>query len=107
MAARKFSPKDKDEVLDYSVDWSRLLGTDTISTFSWHIFKEDDNSNVDIADGETNQGLQLEQSSNNDTIVTARFGLGTNNITYKLICSITTASGLTFARSILLPIKEK
>lgn len=107
MAARRFSPKDKDEVLDYSVDWSRLLGTDTISTFSWQIFAEDDNSNLDIAAGQTVLGLQLEQTSNTNTIVTARFGLGTNNVTYKLICIINTATGLRFARSILLPIKEK
>ena len=107
MAARRFSPKDKDEVLDYSVDWSRLLGTDTISTFAWQVFAEDLNSNVDITAGQTVLGLQLEQASNTSTVVTARFGLGTNNVTYKLICSVTTATGLTFARSILLPIKEK
>ena len=107
MAARRFSPKDKDEVLDYSVDWSRLLGTDTISTFQWQVFAEDDNSNLDMTAGSTTLGLQLEQASNTNTIVTARFGLGTNNVTYKLICSITTAAGLRFARSILLPIKEK
>ena len=46
MAARRFSPKDKDEVLDYSVDWSRLLGSNTISTFQWQVFAEDDQSNL-------------------------------------------------------------
>ena len=95
MAARRFSPKDKDEVLDYSVDWSRLLGSDTISTFQWQVFAEDDQSNLDLDAGQTVLGLQLEQASNTNTIVTARFGLGTNNVTYKVICRITTAAGLT------------
>lgn len=107
MAARKFSPKDKDEVLDYSVDWSRLLGTDTISTFEWKIHEDEGNSDFPISAGETVLDLQLEQASNTNTVVTARFGLGKNNKTYKLICSVTTATGLTFARTILLPIKEK
>jgi hypothetical protein len=29
--------KDKDETLDYSVDWSRFLDTATISSVEWHV----------------------------------------------------------------------
>lgn len=109
--ARKFSPKDKDEVLDYSIDWSRLLGTDTISTVSFKVASDtteaDQTAPLPIIAGGTVYGLQLEQFSNTSTIVTARFGSGTNNVTYKITCSVVTASGLTFARTIFLPIKEK
>ena len=109
--ARKFSPKDKDEVLDYSIDWSRLLGSDTIATVSFRVASNNldpDQSAPDtIIAGATVYGLQLEQFSNTNTVVTARFGSGTNNLVYKITCIITTAAGLTFARTIELPIKEK
>ena len=36
----KWPDKDKDEILDYSIDWSRFLGDDTISGVSWFV---DDN----------------------------------------------------------------
>tara|TARA_R100001443_G_scaffold47628_1_gene60202 strand:+ start:145 stop:489 length:345 start_codon:yes stop_codon:yes gene_type:complete len=29
--------KDKDEVLTYTVDWSRFLGTDTIASSTWTV----------------------------------------------------------------------
>ena len=109
--ARKFSPKDKDEVLDYSIDWSRLLGSDTISTVSFKIASNsldpDESLPLDTAGAAVAYGLQLEQFSNTNTVVTARFGSGDNNKVYKITCVITTAAGLTFARTIELPIKEK
>lgn len=109
--ARKFSPKDKDEVLDYSIDWSRLLGSDTISTVSFKIASNsldpDESLPLDTAGTGSAYGLQLEQFSNTNTVVTARFGSGDNNKVYKITCVITTAAGLTFARTIELPIKEK
>ena len=46
MAARRFSPKDKDEV--QTIGLSRLLGSDTKSTFQWQVFAEDDQSNLDL-----------------------------------------------------------
>tara|TARA_X000001036_G_scaffold77539_3_gene69180 strand:- start:6342 stop:6674 length:333 start_codon:yes stop_codon:yes gene_type:complete len=109
--ARKFSPKDKDEVLDYSIDWSRLLGSDTISSVVFKVasdtIEEDQSPPIAVVAGGTVYGLQLEQFSNTSNIVTARFGAGTNNVTYKITCQVVTASGLTFARTIFLPIKEK
>lgn len=109
--ARKFSPKDKDEVLDYSIDWSRLLGSDTIATVSFKFasnkLEPDETEPTPVTAGTSIYGLQLEQFSNTNTVVTARFGSGDNNKTYKITCIITTAGGLTFARTIELPIKEK
>ena len=36
----KFPNKDKDDILDYSVDWSRFLGTNTISQVIWFVKNE-------------------------------------------------------------------
>lgn len=105
--SRTFFPKDPDEVLDYSIDWSRLLDTEEISSVDWQVFSTDDNTYLDLIAGQTIFGLQLEQKVNTTTIATARFGLGTTNLKYKLKCTITTGSGLVFSRSVFLPIKEK
>ena len=37
----KWPDKDKDEILDYSIDWSRFLGDDTISGVTWFIDDSD------------------------------------------------------------------
>jgi hypothetical protein len=37
----KWPDKDKDEILDYSIDWSRFLGDDTISGVTWYITGSD------------------------------------------------------------------
>ena len=33
----KWPNKDPDEVLDYSIDWSRFLGTATIADYTWFV----------------------------------------------------------------------
>jgi len=33
----RWPDKDKDEIVDYSVDWSRFLGEDTLSAATWFI----------------------------------------------------------------------
>ena len=33
----KWPDKDKDEIVDYSVDWSRFLKDDTITSATWYI----------------------------------------------------------------------
>lgn len=102
----KWPDKDPDEVIDYSVDWSRFLNTDTISTVSWFV---DNSSGVKtaIAGGETVNGIQLVAQTNTATVATAQLGLGTANIRYKVTCRVSTAGGLTYERSIFLRIREK
>lgn len=102
----KWPDKDKDEVVDYSVDWSRFLGTDTISAATWFIY-DSDGTKEEVSDAETVNGLQFVQGTISGQVATARFGLGTNNIRYTIGCKITTADGLTYERSIFLRIKEK
>lgn len=102
----KWPDKDKDEVVDYSVDWSRFLGTDGISAVTWSIVDENGNKEV-VSNTEIVNGLQFLQGTISGQVATARFGLGTNNVRYTVTCKITTSAGLAFERSIFLRIREK
>jgi len=102
----KWPDKDKDEVVDYSVDWSRFLGSDTISAVTWYI----DNASgikTQVSDADTVDGIQFVQGTNTNTVATIRLGLGTNNKRYKITCKITTLGALQYERSILLRVREK
>ena len=102
----KWPDKDKDEIVDYSVDWSRFLGDEIISAVIWYI---DDASGVktQVSNADVVNGLQFVSATNVPTVATARFSLGTNNVRYKVTCRITTNEGLQYERSIFLRIKEK
>ncbi len=107
--ALKWPDKDKDEQLDYNVDWSRFLGDDTITSVKWFI---DNASEVKTEVNfnslpQTIHGLLVASKTNTSTVSTIRLGLGTNNNRYKIYCQITTAEGLTYERAIFLRIKEK
>ena len=41
--ALKWPDKDPDEQLDYSIDWSNALGTNTISSVTWKVRDADGN----------------------------------------------------------------
>ena len=102
----KWPDKDKDELLDYSIDWSRFLGDDTISGVSWFIDDADGvKTAVDAAD--VVNGLQMVQKTNTLTVATIRLSLGTNNFRYKVSCKITTVEGLQYERSVFVRVKEK
>lgn len=102
----RWTNKDKDEVLDYSVDWSRWLGTATISTVSWFV---DNDSGVKTAftNGSVVNGLQNVTATNTSTIATINLGLGTNNVEYKIYCRITDSTGSIAERTVKLRIKEQ
>lgn len=99
--------KDKDEQLDYSVDWSRWLGDGvTISLVNWFV---DDSAGVKTAftGGGVVNGLQNVAVTQTNTIATINLALGTNNVEYKLYCRITDSSGSIAERTIKLRIKEQ
>tara|TARA_Y100001938_G_C7729370_1_gene253862 strand:- start:104 stop:409 length:306 start_codon:yes stop_codon:yes gene_type:complete len=98
----KWPPKDKDETLDYSVDWSRFLGTDTLSSASWKI----DGTSVTAPTSTVNE-LNFLGPTISGQVATARFSGGTNHRKYTITCTIISGSGLTFERSIILRIAEK
>jgi hypothetical protein len=102
----KWPDKDKDEITDFSVDWSRFLGTDTLSAAVWFV-KDSDGVKTSVQAASVVNGLQFVQGTLSGKTATARFSLGTNNTRYTIICQITTGAGLQYERSIFLRVKEK
>jgi len=102
----KWPDKDPDEMLDYSVDWSRFLGDDTISSVTWFIH-DADGVKQQVSDSSVVNGLQFVQGTVSGRVATARFSLGTNNIRYNVVCRINTGENLQYERSIFLRVKEK
>lgn len=102
----KWPPKDPDEILDYSVDWSRFLGSATISSVTWYV---NDASNVKtvIASGATVNGIQNVSQTNTNTVATIHLGLGTDNKEYTFHCSIQDSNGNIAERSIRVKMKEQ
>ena len=98
--------KDKDETLDYSVDWSRWIGAATISQVVWYV---DNSSGVKtaITAGNTVNGIQNVSQTISGNVATINLGLGTNNTEYKFTCSMTDSTGSTAERVIRLRIKEQ
>ena len=102
----KWPDKDKDEIADYSVDWSRFLGNDTLAAAVWFVH-DASGTKVRLEDATVVHGLQFVQGTLSGKTATARFSLGTNNVRYTVVCQITTGSGLQYERSIFLRVKEK
>ena len=102
----KWPPKDKDELLDYSVDWSRFLDTATISSITWFV---DDASGVktQINAGITINGIQNVSQTVSGSVATINLGLGTANYDYKFTCRMQDNTGSIAERVIRLKIKEQ
>lgn len=102
----KWPPKDPDEILDYSVDWSRFLTTATITNVEWFV---DDAAGVKtlIGNGEVVDGLQRVSATNTDTVATIHLGLGTNNKEYKIYCRVSDSTGSIAERTIKIRVKEQ
>lgn len=83
--------KDPQAVLDYKVDWSDWLGTDTIVASDWTV----------------PTGLTLELETNTTTIATAWLSGGTVATSYNVTNEITTADGRTDDRTITIKVKER
>jgi hypothetical protein len=98
--------KDPDEILDYSVDWSRWLGAAALSSVVWFV---DDASGVKtaITAGNTVYGIQNVSQTITDDIATINLGLGTNNTEYKFTCQITDNTGKVSERVVRLRVKEQ
>ncbi len=70
--------KDPDAELDYAVDWSAWLGTDTIASAVWT-----------LPTGLT----QPRPSSVDGAVATVWLAGGTSGVTYTVTCRVTTAAG--------------
>jgi hypothetical protein len=103
----KWPNKDPDEILDYSIDWSRFLGSATISSFTWFV-DDADGVKTELTDsGPLVNGIQLVSSTSTNTVVTAYIGSGTNNKLYKFTCQITDTNGLVVERTVRLRVRNK
>jgi len=102
----KWPPKDKDETLDYSIDWSRALeGGETLQSVAWFLVDSADNK-VSFGIGQTVEGLRNLTQTNTTSVATIFLALGTNNREYKLFCSITTSAGRVKERAVRIRIRE-
>jgi hypothetical protein len=83
--------KDPDEVLDYEVDWSDRLGSDTIDSVTWTmpsgIVKDDQDVSGDIA--------------------VIWISGGTAGESYNIGCRVVTTGGRTYDETIVLPVRSR
>jgi hypothetical protein len=104
--AFRWPTKDPDEVLDYSVDWSRFLGTATLASTTWFVDNADGVKTLIGATAVVN-GIQNVSQTFTDTVATINLGLGDLNKDYKFYCQIADSTGSTAERVIRLRIKEQ
>lgn len=83
--------KDPDEVLDYQVDWSARLGTDTIATSTWIV----------------PAGITKDSDDHTATTATIWLSSGVLGATYEIQNRITTVGLRTMDQTIKLKIKAK
>jgi hypothetical protein len=80
--------KDPDDILDYSIDWSNWLETDTILTSTWIL----------------PTGISKINDSHSSTITIIWLSGGTAGETYEILNRITTAGGRTKDKTIRLKV---
>ncbi len=98
----KWPNKDPQDTLDYTFDWSRLLGSTTITNVVWEI-----NGVVITSPGQTVNSLTSVNTTSSSRSTTILLSGGLNNVTYKVSCRITSSSGLIVERSARISIKEQ
>lgn len=83
--------KDVDAVLDYTIDWSTWLGSDTISSSSWSV--------------ET--GITEDSDTNDTDSATVWLSGGAAGTTYAVTNSIVTAAAREEDRTIYITVQER
>lgn len=83
--------KDPSAVLDYTIDWSDFLGTDTIAAVVWTVLA----------------GISQTSSMFAAKTATIWLGGGTAGINYTAACLITTAQGRTDERTIQINVVDR
>lgn len=84
-----WAAKDPSDVVDYVIDWTDVLASDTIATATY-----------------TAPGLTVNSSSNTSTTSTVWLAGGTAGATCEVTCRITTAGGRTFERTASLRVAD-
>ena len=108
--------KDPDETLDYSVDWSRYLGSATISTVTWSVTTSVYSTETTLASGQTlttasssatTDSIQNVSQTNTNTVATINIGGGVANREYTFFCTIVDSTASTSKRSIKLKVRNR
>ena len=108
--------KDPDELLDFSVDWSRYLGSAIINSVTWFVqSKQYDVKNQinagqgfsSASSGATNDDIQNVSQTNTTQVATINIDGGTHNEEYTFTCQITDNTGSRSERTIKLKVKER
>jgi hypothetical protein len=114
--AFKWPFKDPDETLDYNVDWSRFLGTATISSVTWSVKTQTYSTETTLAAGQTlttasssavTDSIQNVSQTNTNTVATINIGGGVINTEYTFFCTIIDSTGSTAKRSIRLKVRGR
>ena len=112
----RWPSKDPDEILDYSVDWSRFLDTATITGVIWFVQSSLYNTKTQLNAGQTltsassnatTDSIQNVAQTNTDTVATINIGGGQNNVEYTFTCRMTDNTGSTAERTIKIRLKER
>jgi hypothetical protein len=86
--------KDPAEVLDFDIDWSARLGTDTIATSNWSAITTDGVLTIQSSSFTTNRSKVWVAS-------------GSSKFNYVLQNSVTTANGDTAVETVTLPVRTR
>lgn len=84
--------KDPDDVLDYSVDWTRWLDGDTVATSTWL--------------ASVPAGLTPSNDDEADGVTVVFLAGGTDGVDYKVANRITTAGGRTVEVTIQIRVRD-
>lgn len=101
----KWPVKDPSDVLPYSIDWSRFLGTNTISSITWFIY-DSDGTKTTISAPQTVNVLTVDSVAQSSTVATLTLSAGTAGVLYKIGCAMTDNASLTVERTVQLPVRE-
>ena len=108
--------KDPDETLDYSVDWSRYLGSATISSVTWSVTTSVYSTETTLASGQTlttasssatTDSIQNVSQTNTNTVATINIGGGVANREYTFFYTIVDSTASTSKRSIKLKVRNR
>lgn len=103
----KWTPKDPDSGLTYSIDWSRFLGSLTITASEWFII-DSNGVKVPCVNGTTVDDLIFVNATFNNTTTSTLLDGGELNRTYKLVNKITFGVNAEYVeRTVLLTIREQ
>ncbi len=112
----KWPFKDPGETLDYSIDWSRFLGSATISSVVWSVETSTYSTRTVLAAGEdlttasssaVTDSIQNVSQTNTNTVATINIASGVNTRDYTFFCTIIDSTGSTAIRSVNLKVRTR